>query len=57
MSDVKKITESRKADRVRASLEWAGVEELRNIADALEGIRQDLTQIVQTMPKPPKPVP
>lgn len=45
MSDIAKITASRKAGRDRSSLDWAGIEELRNIADALEGIRQDLTAL------------
>jgi hypothetical protein len=44
MSDIAKITESRQAARDAESPAWRELLELRYIADAVEGIRQDLTR-------------
>jgi len=50
MSDIRKIAESRKVEReATQGPEWRQVGAQEASADALEGIRQDLTMLTQAM--------
>jgi hypothetical protein len=52
MSDLRKITEGRKAERESSyGAEKRKLKALEDIADALEGIRQDLTGLAANLPQ------
>jgi len=51
MSDMKRIIDARKAERdATVQAEWRKVAAAEQTADALEGIRQDLTALVAMLP-------
>jgi hypothetical protein len=52
MSDLRKITEGRKTERESSyGAEKRKLKALEDIADALEGIRQDLTGLAVNLPQ------
>jgi hypothetical protein len=52
MSDMRKITEERKAERESSyGVEKRKLKALEDIADALEGIRQELTGLAANFPQ------
>ena len=57
MSDLRKIRESKLDEREPKTLERRQILALEDMADAIEGIRQDIAGLVQMLPilmKPPK---
>lgn len=55
MSELRRIQEARAAERDDGNEEERRLKALENIADALEGIRQDLTAIASLLPERVRP--